>query len=78
MAVLVTSQFGSNMWAVLDKTDKETVIAALMPDVPIQERLKIEKEGYVLVEMTFENSPAYTMGKYKNGRFLPKEGMEKK
>jgi hypothetical protein len=66
------------MWAVLDKKDSETVIMALPPTVPVNELEKISNEGYVLIQMTLENTPAYMNGKYKNGKFYPKEEMELK
>lgn len=70
-----THQFGFNMWSVIDKDDKETVIGAFGPDTPVEELIKTTKLGYVLIEMTLENSPAFMNGKYINGKFYPKEGM---
>lgn len=61
------------MWAVLDQ---ETVIMALLPDTPIKELQKIKNQGYILIQMTLDNSPAYMNGKYKDGKFYPKEEME--
>lgn len=66
------------MWAVLDKEDNETVIMALPPITPVDVLEKAQSEGYILIQMTLENSPAYMNGKYKDGKFYPKEGMELK
>lgn len=64
------------MWSVLDKEDNETVIAVMPPDAPQYELERMEKEGFTLIEMTLENSPGYIGGKYIEGKFYPKEGME--
>ena len=64
------------MWAVIDKEDKETVIMALPPTASVNELEKVTQDGYILVQMTLDNSPAYMNGKYKNGKFYPKEEME--
>jgi hypothetical protein len=59
------------MWAMLDK-DNETVLCVFPPDVDIKEMLS-QSDGYRLIKMTIENSPAYLNGKYKDGKFYPKE-----
>jgi hypothetical protein len=57
------------MWALIDKETK-VVVAALMPDAPLEEVEKA-KESYVLVAMTLENSPATIGDKYIDGKFYP-------
>jgi len=63
--------YTSNMWAILDK-DSKTVIGVLPPDTPKEIRLK-EFNEKMLIEMTLENSPAWTGAKYVNGKFVEKE-----
>lgn len=63
--------YTSNMWAILDKNSK-TVIGVLPPDTPEEIRLK-EFDKKMLIEMTLENSPAWTGAKYINGKFVGKE-----
>jgi hypothetical protein len=57
------------MYAMLD-TDNQTVIACFPPDVA-QDKIIEEANGRTLIEMTFENSPAYIQGKYIDGKFYP-------
>ena len=57
------------MWAMLDY-DEKTVIACFPPNVP-QDKMIEEANGRILIEMTFENSPAYIKGFYKDGKFYP-------
>jgi hypothetical protein len=61
------------MWAILDK-DSKTVIGVFPPDVSEETRLK-EADGKTLIEMTLENSPAWTGAKYINGKFVEKESI---
>jgi hypothetical protein len=35
-----------------------------------------EANGKILIKMTLENSPAYLAGKYKDGKFYPKQKAE--
>ena len=63
------------MWSVIDKDDKETVISVFAPNTPQEELTKMENLGYILIEMTLENSPGFLNGKYINGKFYPKEEM---
>ena len=52
--------------------DGETVIACFPPDIS-QNKMLLEANGRTLIPMTFENSPAYIPGKYKNGKFYKNE-----
>jgi hypothetical protein len=56
------------MWAMLDKN--KIVIGALIPTTPLEEIIKIQNEGYEVIPMTIENSPATIGSKYENGKFL--------
>jgi uncharacterized membrane protein len=60
----------TNMWAVLDYDDK-TVIGIVPPDKTIQD-FKEEINGRTTVKMTLENSPAFLLGTYENGKFYQK------
>ena len=62
--------YSTNMWAVLDYDDK-TVIGIVPPDKTIQD-FKEEINGRTTVKMTLENSPAFLLGTYENGKFYKK------
>ena len=57
------------MWAILD-TDNETVLGVIFSDTDSEKQKEIA-EGKTLILMTPENSPAYTSGKYIDGKFYP-------
>ncbi len=62
------------MWALLDK-DNKTVIGVVTPDKTIKE-IEQNRNGAILIQMTLENSPAYTGGEYKDGKFYPPKGYD--
>ena len=62
------------MWAVLD-LDNETVLGVIPPDKTEQEAIELAGV-YSLIKMTLENSPAYSQGKYIDGKFYPPKGNE--
>ena len=52
--------------------DGETVLAVFPPSINVNKMI-MEADGRILIEMTPENSPAYLKGKYKDGKFYPPE-----
>jgi hypothetical protein len=60
------------MWALLG-SDNKTVVGAITPDITIKE-IEKNRNGAILIMMTLENSPAYSGGEYRNGKFYPPKG----
>jgi hypothetical protein len=65
------------MWALISNSDNETVLAAMSPETPQEELSRLIDDGFKLIPMTPENSPAYINGKYIDGKFYEQEGMKK-
>lgn len=62
--------YTTKMWAVIEK-ETNTVLACIV-GIPYEEAAE-KSQGNELVEMTLENTPAYLMGKYINGKFYQPE-----
>lgn len=59
------------MWAMLDY-DAKTVVCCFTPDVDMTlDKVKQEIDSRTIIEMTFQNSPAYIGGTYQDGKFYP-------
>lgn len=64
------------MWAIINK--QQIVIGVLVPNTPLEEITKVENEGFNVVRMTLENSPATIGSKYENGKFVTVNSEEMK